>query len=81
MQIQPPADALFLKYTSHGIGLSKRLIFRRPAPFSPFLTPPASAQRIKQSKALASRQAAGAINVEPNYKDNKLTTNDETYTI
>ena len=38
-------------------------------------------KRIKQSKALASRQAAGAINVEPNYKDNKLTTNDETYTI
>ena len=33
LQIQPPIAALFLKYTSHGIGLSKRLIFRRSAPF------------------------------------------------
>lgn len=45
LQIQPPVAALFLKYTSHGIGLHKRLIFRRPAPFSPFLTPPASAHK------------------------------------
>ncbi len=43
LQIQPPAAALFLKYTSHGIGLHKRLMFRLSAPFSPFLTPPASA--------------------------------------
>ena len=45
LQIQPPAAARFLKYTSHGIGLHKRLTFRLSAPFSPFLTPPASAHR------------------------------------
>ncbi len=44
LQIQPPAAARFLKYTSHGIGLHKRLMFRLSAPFSPFLTPSASAQ-------------------------------------
>lgn len=44
LPIQPPTAALFLKYTSHVIGLSKRLIFSLSTPFSPFLTPPASAQ-------------------------------------
>ena len=47
LQIQPPAAARFLKYTSHGIGLHKRLMFRLSAPFSPFLTPPALAQELR----------------------------------